>query len=150
MSTEQLTQTLTGQDEITHELLNASAVNGKYSLSKAQVIEIFRLRRLNADATQRQIAAAVGCSEASVSRWLSAVGTDEDAENLLAANSLPAALVVADKLNSQDERIQMDAAKTVLKARKLLDQDTNIRVGVQVVLGVPSSAQVIDSKGIVE
>jgi transposase-like protein len=136
----ELVPQLQGIDEQTQEQLDAPAARGKHSLNKRQVIELFRLRRLNPDATLTQIAAAVGCSQSSASRWLSAADTDDDAVKVLSASSLPASLVLAAKLDSTDERVQLDAAKTVLKARKLLDSDTSIKVGVQVVLGVPAGA----------
>jgi transposase-like protein len=135
------TDSLQGIDEQTGEL-DAPAARGKHSLSKAKVVELFRLRRLNPDATLTQIATAVGCSQSSASRWLSAADTDDDAVKLLSSNSLPAAWVLATKLDSEDERIQVDAAKTILKARKILDGDSNIKVGVQVVLGVPAGVDV--------
>jgi hypothetical protein len=135
------TTELIGIDDQTGEL-DVQAARGKHSLSKRQVIEMFRLRRLNPDATLAQIASVVGCSQSSASRWLSAGDTDDDAVKLLSANSLPAAWVLANKLDSEDERIQVDAAKTILKARKILDGDSNIKVGVQVVLGVPAGVDV--------
>jgi transposase-like protein len=137
------TTELIGIDEQTldHQL-SQPAVAGKNSLTCAQLLEIFRLRRLNPDATMASIAKVIGCSTSSVSRWLSAADTDDDAVKLLSANSLPAALVLTSKLESTDERVQLDAAKTVLKARKILDSDSQVKVGVQVVLGVPAGVDV--------
>lgn len=132
---------LTGVDDQSgiDAFLQEPAVPGKDSLSIGQVLEIRRLRKLNPDATQAQIAAVVGCSTSSVCRWLQLDITDDEADNVLGHNALRAALVLVRKLESGDERVSLDAAKTVLKARKMLDGEQVVKVGIQVVLGAPAN-----------
>lgn len=113
-------------------------------VSPAQAAYIVRLRQMNPSATQAEIAAAVGVTQATVSRWLAQFEYDstEDAKKLYAANQLRAAQTVLDRLESEDDKTALRAAELTHKVGKLLDSDTNIKVGVQVVLGVPANADV--------
>lgn len=105
-------------------------------------MDLLHLRRMRPDATQAEIAAFVGCSQSSVSRWLADfVDTTEDARNVLQADALDAALELGSLMRrSKHDKIRLDASKANLQANKLLgNEDQRVSVGVQVVLGVPSS-----------
>jgi transposase-like protein len=110
-------------------------------VSPEQAAHIVKLRQLNPDATQAEIAAAVGVTQPTVSRWLAQfeVDTTEEAKKYYAANQLRAAQAVIDRLESDDERTVLRAAELAHKVGKLLDGDNTIKVGVQVVLGVPAN-----------
>jgi transposase-like protein len=110
-------------------------------VSPEQAAHIVKLRQLNPDATQAEIAAAVGVTQPTVSRWLAQfeVDTTEEAKKYYAANQLRAAQAVIDRLESEDDRTVLRAAELAHKVGKLLDGDNTIKVGVQVVLGVPAN-----------
>jgi molybdopterin synthase catalytic subunit len=114
---------------------------GYKRVSPEQAAHIIKLRQLNPDATQAEIAAAVGTTQGTVSRWLAQfeVDTTEEAKKYYAANQLRAAQAVIDRLESEDERTVLRAAELAHKVGKLLDGDNTIKVGVQVVLGVPAN-----------
>lgn len=122
-------------------------------LSRSQIIHIFSIKAANPKATQAEIAAAVGCERSTVSRWLSDhKDTTEEAANVLNAGALRASLRVTELVESDQEKVALDASKTVLRAAKVLDQDSSgLKVGIQVMIGVsgPIPSQVIDSAGVV-
>ena len=125
-------------------------------LSRAQVLHILALKRTNPSVTQQAIADAVGCDRSTVSRWLATYSdTIDDARNVLNAGALEAAVRVTEWVKSDDARASMDASKTVLKAAKLLEDESKSagNVAIQVVIGMPGAPagpdpfDVVDSKG---
>jgi DNA-binding MarR family transcriptional regulator len=101
---------------------------------------IVRIKRANPHARQADIAAAVGVTQGTVSRWLSALEQDttEEANKLYAANQLRAAQAVINRLEDDDSRVVLKAAELAHKVGKLLDSDNQVKVGVQVVIGMPN------------
>ena len=113
---------------------------GKHSLSRQQVLDILTLRRIRPDATQQEIAAFVGCAQSTVSRWLADyTDTIEEAQKVLQASALPAAVNLQAKLHSENDKVSLEASKAILTANKLLGhEDQTVKVGLQVVIGMPS------------
>ena len=119
--------------------VQSTADTGKNSLTRTQVLQVLRLRALQPTATQREIAALVGCHESTVSRWLADYrDTTEDARHFLQASALDAAVRTAELMTAKQEKVSLDASKAILSANKLLgNEQQQVQVGVQVVLGMP-------------
>lgn len=113
-------------------------------LSPDQVVDIWRLRQRGLK--QADIAAIVGCSQGTVSRWLDALehDTTEAAQQLYAANQLRAAQAVLRRLEDQDGKVALKAAELTHRVGGLLDTDQPVQVGVQLVIGAPPPPQVTD------
>lgn len=123
--------------------VNAEPEQGKYSLSRSQVLDMLRLRAMKPEATQVEIAAFLGVAQSTVSRWLADYrDSTEDASNLLKANALPASLRVAELMDSKQDKVALDASKAILTANKLLgNEDVKVNVGVQVVIGMSTQPE---------
>lgn len=102
---------------------------------------ILSLKRVNPEATLQEIADAVGRSTSTVHYWLSRfTDTTEDAQKVLQADALPAALKLGHLMReAKNEKVQLDAARANLTANKLLGEHSTTAVAVQVVLGVPAN-----------
>jgi DNA-binding MarR family transcriptional regulator len=134
---------------------------GKHRLSPKQVAAIVQLRKINPQATQADIATAVGTTQTSVSRWLAAFSdsSKELALDYYDKAQLEIAATVVDKaLHSEDERIQLKAAELAHKASRVIGDEagSGAKVGIVVHIGQPGAPagpdpferlQVIDSTG---
>jgi len=108
-------------------------------VSVAEQAKIFRLRHVEGFGIEA-IADALDRSTETISRHLSAYDqpTVEHAKRLLESAAHPAAEVLVNQLESEDERIQQGAASKVLTAAGLMTTQ-HVQVGVQVVLGTPDT-----------
>jgi len=130
-------------DQIATWAESQDSTAGKHSLSRQQTLNLLSLRSKYPDATQDTLAALVGCSQASVSRYLADYRDTVDEANLfIKAQALPAALTVAESMTCDNPKVRLDAGKALLQANKLLGNEEKTQViGIQVVLGYRTQHQ---------
>lgn len=128
---------LTLSPDTVNSLTHTDPPESVHSLSRKQLLHILKLRRIRPDATQAEIAAFVGTTQGTVSRWLAEYhDTVEEAGDYLKASALPAATKAVELIEHADGRIAHAAVRTVLEATKLLNQDAKVDINTHVVLGV--------------
>jgi hypothetical protein len=128
---------------------------GYSRVSPDKASAIVRLKRANPAITGKEIAAAIGVHESTVSRWLQVLDTDtvKESRQLAKSQSLRATIKLADQIEDGDPRVSQGAAKAIVALAGVQEGSAQVQVGVRVIVG--SSCQpagpdpfdnVIDSK----
>jgi transcriptional regulator with XRE-family HTH domain len=109
-------------------------------VSPEKAAEIVRLRRINPNITQQEIATALDISIGTVSRWLNALGNDtvQEARKYVKAQALRASMKIADQIDHSDPRVVLGAAKAITALAGVQEGTAQVSVGVQVIVGSAS------------
>ena len=107
-----------------------------------------RIARLTADGlSAAQVADACGWHVSTIYDALEALEPTVDlAAKLLEGQALPASLRIVDMLDSKNDRVVLEAGKTILGANNLLgDSKASTTNNIQVVIGMPALEQILAS-----
>ena len=101
---------------------------------------IVRIKRLRPQITQQEIAALVGVSQPTVSRWLAEFENDtvKEARQLAKNQALPATMVLKEQMKDADPRVSQGAAKALVALAGVQEGSAQVQVGVQVIVGSAS------------
>lgn len=115
-------------------------LTGVHRVSPEIAAYIVRTKRLRPQITQSEIAALVGLSQATVSRWLAALDNDTvpEARKLAKSNALRATMKLEDQVDHADPRVSQGAAKALVALAGVQEGSAQVQVGVQVIVGSSS------------